>query len=478
MVIGSRKTRRASPARPRVWSRNDLRSGSAVARHPERLPAADRETRVNLTFDFTAARRAHPGPNSAVRYRTAVHSSVESRAHPLRRPTTNPTASSGARAPRRRLAWALSALAALLLVGGLAAVKVMQIRAAIAYGKSFPEPSEAVMQAVAERRAITPTATAIGELQAMNVVDLRIERAGVLRTVAFRSGDAVAADAVLVEIDVAEEEADLAAARVEAGRAEREARRQASLESEGIAAQRELDDVQAKAAAARARVAALETAIRRKTIRAPFAGRVGISDLKPGQYVSEGDLVTRLVGADDEMYVDFALPQAAALDFAAATPVRVAIGKETLEGRVVAREPAIDTASRSLSFRAVIAKAGRDLPAGSLVTVTAPIGTPQEVVVVPRTALVRSPYGDTVYRIEERDGETRARAVIVEVGDIIGSSEIVVRSGLEADVRIAADGVFKLRDGALVTPVAAGPPTKAPAAAGAAAERPTTGAGE
>jgi membrane fusion protein (multidrug efflux system) len=388
---------------------------------------------------------------------------LESTAPQSKRTATATTWASG-RAPRRRLAWALSALAALLLIGGLAAVKAMQIRAAIAYGKSFPEPSEAVLQAVAERRSITPTAAAIGELQAKDVVDLRIERAGVLRAVGFRSGDAVAAGTVLVEVDVAEEQADLEAARVEAGRADREARRQTSLEAEGIAAQRELDDVQAKAAAARARVAALETAIRRKTIRAPFAGRVGITDLKPGQYVSEGDLVTRLVGADDEMYVDFALPQTAALDFDPATPVRVAIGKESLEGRVVARAPAIETASRSLSFRAVVQKSGRDLPAGSLVTVTAPIGTPREAVVIPRTALVRSPYGDTVYRIDERNGETRAHAVIVEVGDILGADEVVIRSGLEPGARIAADGVFKLRDGALVTPVA--PDESPPASAG------------
>ncbi len=377
--------------------------------------------------------------------------------------TANAAASETGRAPRRRLAWALSALAALLLVAGLAAVKVMQIKAAIAYGKSFPEPSEAVVSAVAERRAITPTATAIGELQAKNVVELRIERAGVLRAVTFRSGDEVAAGTVLVEVDVAEERADLEAARVEAGRAEREARRQTSLKAQGIAAQREIDDVQAKAAAARARVAALETAISRKTIRAPFAGRVGITDLKPGQYVSEGDLVTRLVGDDEEMYVDFALPQTAALDFDAAMPVQVAIGKETREGRVMAREPAIDAASRSLAFRAVIRKAGREFPAGSIVTVTAPIGTPRDEVVVPRTALVRSPYGDTVYRIEEDGGEARARAAIVQVGDIVGADHVVIRAGLEPGVRIAADGVFKLRDGILVT-AAGGAPSGTPAA--------------
>lgn len=380
--------------------------------------------------------------------------------------TAMAAASPGLRAPRRRLAWALAALASLLLIGSLAVIKFMQVRAAIAYGKSFPEPSEAVIQAVAERRSITPTSTAIGELQAKNVVDLRIERAGVLRAVTFRSGDEVIAGAVLVEVDVAEEQADLAAARVEAGRAEREARRQKSLEADGIAAQRELDDVQAKAAAARARVAALETAIGRKTIRAPFAGRVGIIDLKPGQYVSEGDLVTRLVGGDDELYVDFALPQAAALDFDAETPVQVTIGKETREGRVTARAPAIDTASRSLSFRAVIQKSGREFPAGSIVTVTAPIGAPREEVVVPRTALVRSPYGDTVYRLEDVDGQTRARAVIVQAGDIVGADDVVIQAGLEPGTRIAADGVFKLRDGTLVTAVAKGAESGTPAAPG------------
>jgi membrane fusion protein (multidrug efflux system) len=136
--------------------------------------------------------------------------------------------------------------------------------------------------------------------------------------------------------------------------------------------------------------------------------------------------------------------------------VRVAIGGETIDARVVAREPAIDAASRSLAFRAVFARSGRAIPAGSLVTVTAPIGEPTPQVVVPRTALVRSPYGDTVYRIEENAGQLRARAVLVEAGDIVTSDEVVIRAGLEPGARIAADGVFKLRDGALVSPSKAG----------------------
>lgn len=381
---------------------------------------------------------------------------------PQPRRTAASTASRGGRASRRRLAWTLSALASLLLIGGLAAIKIMQVRAAIAYGESFPEPAEAVVEAVAERRWIAPTATAIGEVQAKSVVELRVERSGVVEAVRFRSGDEVAAGALLVQVDVAEEQAELGAARVEARRAEREARRQTRLGAEGVSTPSRLDEVEAEAATARARVATLENEIRRKTIRAPFAGRVGITDLKPGQYVSEGDLVTRLVGLDEEMYVDFALPQAAALDFDSKAPVSVSVGETTIEGQVVAREPAIDTASRSLSFRAVIPKADRELPAGSLVTVTAPIGTPRAEVVIPRTALVRSPYGDTVYRIEEADGEARARAVLVEAGAILGEGEVVIHSGLEPGVRIAADGVFKLRDGSLVRSVERGSPEGAP----------------
>jgi len=362
------------------------------------------------------------------------------------------TAAPADRVPQRRRAWLLAVLAAVLLVGGLAAIKTIQVMAAIAYGKSFPEPSEAVIEAVSERRLIAPTATAIGELQAKNVVELRIENAGVIRAIRFRSGDEVAAGDLLVQIDIAEEQADLVAARVEARRADLESDRQTELESRGVGTVSRRQVAEAEAAAARARVAALETAIDRKSIRAPFAGRVGITDLKPGQYVSEGELVTQLVGLEDEMYVDFALPQAAALAFDADAPIRVAIGEATANARVVAREPAIDPASRSLGFRAVMSSAGLDFPAGSLVTVTAPVGKAREQVVVPRTALVRSPYGDTIFVIDEREGESRARAVLVEVGEIVGAGWIVIRSGLEPGVRIAADGVFKLRHGALVDP--------------------------
>jgi len=83
-------------------------------------------------------------------------------------------------------------------------------------------------------------------------------------------------------------------------------------------------------------------------------------------------------------------------------------------------------------------------------------GVAGTVVAIPRTAVMRSPYGSTVYRLEEKAGVTRARAQLVVLGDTLGSDRVIVTSGLTAGTVIAADGVFKLRDGSLVRPVQRG----------------------
>ncbi len=358
--------------------------------------------------------------------------------------------------PRRRIrarSWAIAGAASITLVGGLAFTKYTQVMAAIAFGQSFPEPAEAVMVASAETVSRAPVATAIGELQAVDLVDLRIERSGVITRLNFKSGDLVKRGQVLLQVDTSEERADLAAAEVEAQRTRTDAEREAELLARGAAAAAVAEQAEALAASATARVAALRAAIDRKTILAPFTGRVGITDLQPGQYVSEGDFLAALVGTQSGIYVDFTLPQdvVAALD--AKKPVRVVIADKQIDARIVATEPSIDTASRSLGYRAVIENYKGVLPAGSLVTVEVETGSARDTVVVPRTAVLRSPYGSTVFALQEKDGEMRAKALLVELGPALGSDQVIVLSGLEPGTVIAADGVFKLRDGGLVRPV-------------------------
>lgn len=351
---------------------------------------------------------------------------------------------------RKLTPWLIAGGASVLVVTGLAFAKYSQIMAAIAYGQSFPEPAEAVLAVTAQQISEAPATTTTGELQAVDVVDLRLERSGVVVRVNFRSGDLVERGQTLVQIDTSEEAADLAAAKIEATRARRDADRLAGLFEQGAAAKVTAEQAGSSAAAAESRVAALETEIDRKAVRAPFSGRVGITDLKPGQYVSEGTLVTRLVGQRAGMYVDFTLPQEAVASIDLKRPVQINSGAFSAPARIIASEPSIDGATRSLRYRALMENYRGALPAGSLVTVSAETGQAQDVVVVPRTAVMRSPYGATVFRLADVDGQLRARAVLVEPGRLVGEDKIIIVSGLEPGARIAADGVFKLRDGGLV----------------------------
>jgi membrane fusion protein (multidrug efflux system) len=212
--------------------------------------------------------------------------------------------------PNRLRAWLIALAASVLLIGGLGYTKYLQVMAAIAYGQSFPGPAEAVIVATAESVNRAPVTSAIGELKAVDRVDLRIERAGVVTELNLKSGDTVKRGQVLLVVDASEERADLAAADIDAKRLRTNANRQNALLARDMVSKAGAEQADALAAAAEARAAALRTAIGRQTIRAPVAGKVGITDLKPGQYVAEGSLVATIVGTQSGIYVDFTLPQA------------------------------------------------------------------------------------------------------------------------------------------------------------------------
>ena len=383
-----------------------------------------------------------------------------------------------AHSPRRVrvLAWTLSVVLSAGAAGVLGFVKYAQISAAMAEAASFPEPVETVELVTVGTTMVADTINVIGELQAVQLVELRVEVPGVVDRVGFSSGDEVRRGQVLVRIDTSAERADLAATRVDAERAASEAAREAELFERGATSQALVEQTRALAAASEARVQALETQIARKTIRAPFDGRVGITDLKPGQFVEAGDLIAQIVGLQNEVYVDFRVPQRSAVLIDRSRPVTVRL--ETLEatGTITAVNPLIDRATRSLGVRALVEDPDFARAAGGLASVILQTGTPKQKVVVPRTSIARSPYGDAVYVVAGVNGQLRAASRQVRLGQTVGDRFVVILDGLEPGVVIAADGSFKLRDGALVMPAGDretdDPETTGAAEDAAAAQRP------
>lgn len=343
-------------------------------------------------------------------------------------------------------------LAVVLAAASLTSWKHLSIREGNAAARNQPEPTEIVTAAVAEPRDWRPTTTAVGTVLALRSVALKNELPGTVERVALTPGEIVEQGTVLVALDVSVEEAELAAQRAQAALAETVLQRTERLIRERAVAVEDLDRARAERDIALAEVARIEAIIERKTIRAPFRARVGIADVHPGQYLTEGTLLTTLQGVDDDAHVDFAVEQrvARSLRDGGKVEITAAGGSAILSGTVVAVDARVDPATRNAAVRARVEGAGAVLAPGASVRVRVPTGPDRVAVTVPVTAVRRGPAGDHVFVLsEDENGNLRAHSRGVEVGAVLGDA-VVIQDGIAAGEQVAASGSFKLRDAVLV----------------------------
>src|SRR5262245_14385526 len=334
---------------------------------------------------------------------------------------------------------------------GLAAWKRADRTAEEAAAAAQGEPMESVTVAVAGERQHVRTTTAIGTVRALRSVTLRNELAGTVREVALVPGDIVEEGTLLVALDVAVEEAELAAQEAQAALAKTLLGRvQRALEKSG-ASEADVDRARAEHDVALAQVARTRAIIERKTIRAPFRARVGLADVHPGQYLTEGAVLTTLQGIDEAVHVDFPVSQDVAAHLHEGVRVQVdSNGSGPHPATVVALDARVDPATRNAMVRARLDDED-DVPApGAAVRVRVPVGTERRVVTVPVSALRKGPAGDHVFVIAPgADGRPRAELRMVQSGAVLGD-EVIIESGLAAGEQVAATGSFKLREDVLV----------------------------
>jgi membrane fusion protein (multidrug efflux system) len=354
---------------------------------------------------------------------------------------------------------AVIALAAL----GLAARKSAAIREASAAAMSQPEPMESVAAALAEPYEHHETATSIGTVLALRWVTLRNEVAGTVRRVMLTPGQVVQEGAVLVALDVAVEEAELAAQEAQAKLAEATLDRLEKLGQNGATSAEEVDQARAARDVAEAQTQRTRAIIARKTIRAPFTARVGIADVHEGQYLNEGTQLTTLQGVEDALNVDFAVSQQVAAGLRTGSTVRVfAEDAHPTDARIVAIDARVDPTTRNAVVRARIERSTQLTP-GASVRVVIPVGAASNAVAIPASSLRKGPAGDHVFVLTpDPEGKVRAHVRPVRSGPIVGD-RVLILDGLTAGEEVAASGSFKLREGVLV--VVADPnaaPTAAP----------------
>jgi membrane fusion protein (multidrug efflux system) len=335
---------------------------------------------------------------------------------------------------------------------GLIAWKYGSIQQQAAASAHQPEPMESVATALAQEVDHRQITTSIGTVLALRSITLRNELPGTVRQVRLTPGQVVETGTVLVALDVSVEEAELKAQEAQSALAKTVLDRRLGLHQELATTQEEVDRAHADLDVALAQIARTKAIIARKTVRAPFRSRIGISDVHPGQYLNEGTQLTTLQGLDDALHVDFTVAQqvAAGLREGDSVDVFAADQSTPISARIVAIDARVDPITRNATVRAKIPRADHAPSPGASVRVRVPVGISRKAVAVPVSALRKGPGGDQVFVVTpDKDGRTRVHAQQVESG-VMFDDQVVILSGLSAGERVAASGSFKLREGVLV----------------------------
>lgn len=340
------------------------------------------------------------------------------------------------------------------IVLGLVGAKAQQLKA---MGAGGPQAQvEAVTTVKAEAQTWNPTLKAVGTLIAENGVTLSAEIAGTVTRIDFESGAKVEAGTLLAQLDVRVEQAQLRAAEARADLAGISVERIRELRSRDTLAQSELDSAEAQLKQSRAEVEAIKAEIEKKSFRAPFAGRLGIRKVNVGQYVNAGQAIVELQTLDP-IHVDFTLPQKNVTDIAVGQEVAVTTdgAVESFAGKVTSLDPRVDPATRNIRIRATLANTGERLRPGMFANVDVLLPAKDAVVVIPASAVLFAPYGDSIFIVEHKKDEggkeiLTVRQQTVRLGATRGDF-VAVLNGLKAGEEVVSTGAFKLRNGAQVT---------------------------
>ena len=335
-------------------------------------------------------------------------------------------------------------------------VKFRQIQAAVGQAAAFQPPPEAVTTVVAQQEEWPATLSAIGTVAPVQGVTVSADLPGPVERIAFDSGTSVRAGEVLVQLDIRQERARLAAVEAQRELARLNFERMKDLLSQRVISQSEYDRAMAEQKQTDAQVAEIKAAIERKTIRAPFSGILGIRQVNLGQYLAAGDAVVPLQSLNP-IYVNFGVPQQQAPRVRIGRTVRITTeegGGIDVTGRVTAINSVVDEATRNVQVQATLANPGGRLRPGMFVEAEVREDESRTVIALPAPAVSYAPYGDSVFVVTDlKDANGRAyrgvRQQFVKLGGARGD-QIAVISGIQAGDEVVTSGVFKLRNGAAV----------------------------
>ncbi|MGH6673714.1 MAG: efflux RND transporter periplasmic adaptor subunit [Xanthobacteraceae bacterium] len=351
---------------------------------------------------------------------------------------------------------AIMLIAVAIVLGGIfgfQAFKAMMIKKFMSAMKAPPQTVSTTTAAYSEWQ---PQIEAVGSLRAVKGADLSLEVAGVVDSISFNSGDDVKQGAVLLKLRADDDAAKLTSLQATAELSQLTYQRDLKQFKIQAVSQATLDTDVANLKNAKAQVAEQQAVLDKKTLRAPFAGHLGIRAVDLGQYLGAGTTIVTLQELDP-VFLDFFVPQQSVDRIRIGDKVTVkvdAFKDRTFPGAISAINPKVDSSTRNVQVRATLQNPDHKLLPGMYATIDTATGAPQNLITLPQTAITYNPYGDTVYVVDKKvetgdKPQLIARQTFVTTGSTRGD-QVAVLKGVKAGDVVVTAGQIKLHNGSVV----------------------------
>jgi len=345
-----------------------------------------------------------------------------------------------------------------LIVAILVGIKSLQIGTLIKAGETMVMPPTVIATTVVEAQRWEKTIPAVGSLEAVQGVTITADIPGRVTEILFSGGAEVQTGDILLRQDTSSEQAQLRVAQANAALAKANLARTTELYRKKVASKSQFDTAEAEFKAAIAQADTAQTSIDKKTIRAPFDGRLGIRLVNVGEDLSTGEAIVSLQ-AVDPIYVNFSLPQRDLPKLHLDLDVRLtadAVAGKTFHGTITAINPEIDPATRSLKVQATLKNADHALLPGMFANVDVVLPDTEDVLAVPSTAVAYATFGDSVFVVKEEKNEKTGESGLVARQQFIRRGRtrgdfVAIDAGVDVGDEVVSGGVFKLQNGAPVS---------------------------
>ncbi len=364
----------------------------------------------------------------------------------MNKPERPLVASRPARPKRLWLALTVVTLTAVIVFAAIFAFPIL------AYMKTgFPQqPPATVTTIAAQYENWIPDLRVVGSLKPVRGADLSVEVPGIVDEVNFDSGGDVEAGARVLHLrdgDIAAKLHTLEAARDLAQVTFN--RDKAQLERQLIS-QAQFDASSSTLASTQAQVAEQAAILEKYTLRAPFAGHLGVRTINAGQYISPGTSVVTLQ-ALDPIFFDFSLPQQQLGQVKVGQTVSILVDAypgTSFTGKITTIDPKVDPATRNVAIRATFPNPQRKLLPGMYATAQIATGAAARYITLPQTAITFNPYGNMVFVVQDSTDKTgkkslAAKQTVVTTGPTRGD-QIAITSGLKEGDVVVTTGQLKL----------------------------------